>query len=167
MFIVIQETTFLSMCHIFRLLIIFLCIPSLIFAEVCINITEGIDYPRPISIIPFSTISLLLNIDDLAEIIASDLKNTGKFHVLPNSQFLEQPSNLSEITADKWLKLGNDVIVIGKINTINDNRYEIFYQLVNIANKPNMAVILQNKYKLFKTGFVMPPILLVMIFLKN
>ncbi|AKC59907.1 Tol-Pal system beta propeller repeat protein TolB [Blochmannia endosymbiont of Polyrhachis (Hedomyrma) turneri] len=134
------------MYHIFTLLIVFFCIPSLIFAEICIDITKGINRPRPISILPFNTTNLL-NIGDIAEIIAFDLNSTGKFYVLSRTEFPEQPTNLSEITVHKWLKSGNDIIVIGKINIINNNQYEIFYQLVNIANKhPNKTVILQNKY---------------------
>lgn len=121
---------------------------SLLFADMQIEITHGVDSSRPIAIIPFTSLNqqtLKIPIEDITLTITSDLRNSGKFNTLPISYLPYQPTKIDDIIPIFWEKLGINIIVLGTINTNCNDEYIITYQLIDSSNNPAL-VILENQY---------------------
>ncbi|CAD83405.1 tolB protein precursor [Candidatus Blochmanniella floridana] len=124
------------------------------FSDMKIEITHGINTAHPIAVIPFINNENIThelnndNIEDIASIIAADLRNSGKFNTLPIAYLPYQPSKLTDIIPTFWEKLGINTVVLGAINIKNEN-YVISYQLIDTSNNPAL-VILDNQYEIEK-----------------
>ncbi|MCO6523621.1 MAG: Tol-Pal system protein TolB, partial [Candidatus Schmidhempelia sp.] len=113
--------------------------------EVQIVITDGIDSAKPIAVVPFKWNGTGKVPQKIEDIIASDLRNSGKFNPISINKMPENPENTSEIKAKSWTALGIDAVVIGKIEPSNDGQYLVSYQLVDTINTPG-AILAENQY---------------------
>lgn len=118
---------------------------SLCHADVQIVITDGIDSAKPIAVVPFTWNGTGKMPQKIENIIASDLRNSGKFNPISIDRMPERPENASAINAKSWTALGIDAVVIGKVQPGNDGQYLISYQLVDTINTPG-AILAENQY---------------------
>ena len=111
--------------------------------EVRIVIDEGVDGARPIAVVPFAGAAP----ENIAEIIAADLRNSGKFNPIPESRMPQKPTSAAEVNPEVWTALGIDAIVVGQI-TSTGNGYNISYQLIDTVGATGTAgaVLMQNSY---------------------
>lgn len=96
------------------LLILFTSMPFTVFAELTIEITQGINDPTPIAI------SLFEGEDPsarLSAIIAADLQRSGLFRSIPPGDMLAWPSREQDIFYRDWRSLGAQYLVIGQVQT--------------------------------------------------
>ena len=68
--------------------------------------------------------------EDVAGIIAADLRNSGKFNPIDVSRIPQQPVT-SEVNL-LWTALGIDSVVVGRVPSA-DGQYLVSYQLVDVA----------------------------------
>ncbi|BGI50724.1 MAG: Tol-Pal system beta propeller repeat protein TolB [Arsenophonus endosymbiont of Ceratovacuna japonica] len=115
-------------------------------AEIRIEITQGINNAKPIAIVPFKSNRTDILLDDIGGIIASDLRNSGKFNPINPIKLPQQPTVISEIIPNVWISLGINIIVIGSIQLTSNNQYIINYQLVDVVSIPN-KILIQKKIK--------------------
>lgn len=111
--------------------------------QVRIVIDEGVDGARPIAVVPFAG-----NVpENLAEIVAADLRNSGKFNPISVSQMPQKPTSAAEVSPDAWSSLGIDAIVVGQVTATGEG-YNISYQLVDTIGASGNAgtVLAQNSY---------------------
>ena len=111
--------------------------------EVRIVIDEGVDGARPIAVVPFAGAAP----ENIAEIIAADLRSSGKLNPLPESRMPQKPTSAAEVNPEVWTALGIDAIVVGQI-TSTGNGYNISYQLIDTVGATGTAgaVLMQNSY---------------------
>lgn len=111
--------------------------------EVRIVIDEGVDGARPIAVVPFAGSAP----EDVAKIVADDLRNSGKFNPIAVSQMPQKPTSVSEVNPEAWSALGIDAIVVGQV-VPSGNGYSITYQLVDTVGATGTpgAVLMQNSY---------------------
>lgn len=111
--------------------------------EVRIIIDQGVDSARPIAVVPFKSNGSVP--ENIAEIVAADLRNSGKFNPIPVNRMPQQPGSASEVTPDAWASLGIDAVVVGQV-TVMGGDYNIAYQLVDTigASGTPGAVLAQN-----------------------
>ncbi len=117
--------------------------------EVRIVIDEAVDGAQPIAVVPFKWNGPGTAPADLAEIISSDLRNSGKFNPIPVSRMPQTPSSVAEVNPEAWAALGLTEIVVGQI-TPTGSGYNIAYQLVDTIGGAGTAgsVLLQNSYNI-------------------
>lgn len=118
-------------------------------AEVRIVITEGVNTAKPIAIMPFKwngTGHTPLEID---EVIAGDLRNSGKFNPVSADKLSGIPDSASAINAKKWSEMGVDSVIVGSIHQSGGNNYLINYQLIDTVNSPG-AILAENQYQVSK-----------------
>ena len=94
--------------------------------EVRIVIDEGVDGARPIAVVPFAGSAP----ENIGQIVADDLRNSGKFNPIPVSQMPQQPTTAAEVKPEAWTALGIDAVVVGQV-TSTGSGYNISYQLVD------------------------------------
>lgn len=133
-------------------LIIFLWKPELL-ADMHIEITCGINAAQPIAIIPFTCINnqydKTILIEDMASIIASDLRNSSKFNTIPVEYLPHKPTKASDVIPNFWEKLGINIIVLGTIHINYDESYIITYHLIDTSSNPAL-IISENQYSVEK-----------------
>jgi len=118
-------------------------------AEVRIVITEGVNTAKPIAIIPFKWNVAGHAPLKIEEIIAGDLRNSGKFNPVSADKLPEIPDSASTINARKWSEIGVDSVIIGSVQPSGGNNYLINYQLIDTVNSPG-TILAENQYQVSK-----------------
>lgn len=115
-------------------------LPSLIFAlllsqaalaELSIQITQGVDDPIPIAVVPFSWQGSGVLSEDVEQVVISDLEQVGEFRSLSRSNMLSLPDEESEVFFRDWRVLNQDYLLVGSIDRAPGSqlvqvRYEFF-----------------------------------------
>ena len=71
-------------------------------AELSIQITQGVDNPIPISVVPFTNEGGGFLSEDIAQIVTNDLEQVGEFKALSPANMLSLPSQESEVFYRDW-----------------------------------------------------------------
>ncbi|XOV87464.1 MAG: Tol-Pal system beta propeller repeat protein TolB [Pseudomonadota bacterium] len=96
------------------LFVLLLLLPiSRSFADLRIEVTQGIDNAVRIAVVPFAWRGAGGLPEDVTEIIDSDLTLSGRFDTLPVSQMLSLPNQASEVFFRDWRLLDVEYLVIG------------------------------------------------------
>ena len=130
----------------------FLCITSSSFAQLQIQLTQGVDAAIPIVIMPFQDETLALdNQTELLRVIQSDLKNSGQFRLIAPST-----TNASTLTTEQLAALkkrGANVVLSGSIRSASAGKLKVAIQLSDLYRKGQSSdtatkfpVILKQEY---------------------
>ena len=99
-------------------------------ADLRVEITEWNIEPAPVAVVPFgwqgSNAAAPL---DVAEVIAADLRRSGRFAPIEESQMLSRPTTGTDIDFDDWRILKVEAVVIGRVEQTGDNAYSVQFQL--------------------------------------
>ena len=104
--------------------------PAAAFADLRVEITEWNIEPAPVAVVPFgwqgSTEAPPL---DVAEVIGADLRRSGRFAPVDESQMLSKPTSGADLDFDDWRILKVEAVVIGRVEQTGDNAYSVQFQL--------------------------------------
>ena len=75
-------------------------------ADVRIIITDGVSSAKPIAVVPFKWTGSGVPPQNIEDIIASDLRNSGKFNPIDVNNMPQKPTTASEVTPAVWDQLG-------------------------------------------------------------
>lgn len=67
-------------------------------SDVVISVDEGVSMAQPIAVIPFKGSAN----EDVGQIIADDLRNSGKFSPIDRTKLPAQPGSASEVVSQQW-----------------------------------------------------------------
>ncbi len=102
-------------------------------AELTIRITKGIEGTVPIAIVPFAWQGpAMASPEDLSAIINTNLESSGVFKTLSRRDMLTTPTKADQIRFRNWQALGQEYLVIGRVNQVSEDKYQIQFQLFNI-----------------------------------
>ncbi|ACR11620.1 Tol-Pal system beta propeller repeat protein TolB [Teredinibacter turnerae] len=108
-------------------------------AELMIEITQGMDNPTPIAIVPFSGSGDLP--ENIQQIVSSDLLRSGFFRPLAPSDMLSLPSRQQDIFYRDWRILGVEYLVIGQVREAAvgaADDYIVDFQLYDVLGQRNV-----------------------------
>lgn len=114
-------------------------------ADIRIVITDGVNTAKPIAVVPFKWTGNGSAPQHIEDIIASDLRNSGKFNPIETRKMPQLPETASAVIAKEWSALGIDAVVIGQIQPDASGNYLITYQLVDTVNNPG-AILKDNQF---------------------
>ncbi|MDX1810634.1 MAG: Tol-Pal system beta propeller repeat protein TolB [Gammaproteobacteria bacterium] len=109
------------------------------FAGLTIEITEGVEDALPIAIVPFKWTGEGQPPEDIAGIVAADLKRSGQFAPLSEKDMLAKPSSPREVHFKNWRMLDIPNLVIGKIGPAANNAYTIEFRLFDVYRQRQMT----------------------------
>ena len=104
------------------------------YSELVIRVTEGNDKPTVIALSPFDLNGLKMN-DNIADIVASDLRRSGLFKLIPQEDMLAFPSIPTDVYFRDWRLLGAEYLVVGSMSVLTDGRYELEFSLLSINSQ--------------------------------
>ena len=109
-------------------------------AELSIQITQGIDDPIPIAIVPFAIETGGIFSENVAEVVKNDLEQVGEFQALSGSNMLSLPSEEQEVFYRDWRILAQDYLLVGKINQqVGSQLVEVQYEFFDINREIKLA----------------------------
>jgi TolB protein len=109
-------------------------------AELSIQITQGIDNPIPVAVVPFTNESGGPFSQDVAQIVTNDLEQVGEFIALSRSNMLSMPSEEQEVFYRDWRLLAQDYLLIGKINQQPGSQLvQVQYEFFDINREMKLA----------------------------
>lgn len=122
-----------------------LCYTVISVADIKIIITDGINAAKPIAVVPFKWTGSGAPPQNIQDIIASDLRNSGQFNPIDTRNMPQLPESASAVKPKEWSVLGIDAVVIGSIQPDASGNYQITYQLIDTVNNPGQ-ILAQNQY---------------------
>ena len=114
----------------FLFLSIWLIYSPFLQAELNIDITKSFESKVPIAISPFGSFSP--QSVDIAAVISADLNRSGYFKSLGRLEMLSKPTAADEVVFKNWQVLGQDYLLIGRIDPRQAHTI-IFFQLFDIS----------------------------------
>lgn len=106
-------------------------------SDVVISVDEGVSMAQPVAVVPFKTTGSVPS--DVGQIIADDLRNSGKFTPVERSKLPALPGSAAEVNSQQWTDLGVDTVVVGQVSP-SGNGYNVAYQLVDTLSNPATVV---------------------------
>jgi TolB protein len=83
-------------------------------AQLRLDITQGVRDAVPIAVVPFGG-QTAVTTTDVAEVVANDLRMSGRFAPLERGDMVTQPTSGDQIRFQDWRLLKSDFIVVGRI----------------------------------------------------
>lgn len=102
-------------------------------AELTIEITQGVDDPTPIAVVPFGWTSNAPS-QDIAKIVSSDLRRSGLFEPLAASDMLSQPHVAKDVFFRDWKAVGSDYVLVGSIES-SGSGVKVSYALMDVIKQ--------------------------------
>ncbi len=104
--------------------------PAFAVADLRVEITEWNIEPAPVAVVPFgwqgSSAAPPL---DVSGVISADLRRSGRFAPIDESQMLSKPTQGADVDFDDWRILKVEAVVIGRVEQTGDNAYSVQFQL--------------------------------------
>lgn len=101
-------------------------------AQLKIEITSGVRDPIPIAIVPFGRAVPADGGFDVARVVQQDLEGSGRFRAMPRTQMQSTPTRADELHLADWRAAGNDYVVVGRVEALQDDRLAVEFDLVNV-----------------------------------
>jgi len=119
----------------FLLTVMFL--PVSAFAQLQIVITQGVDNPVQIAIVPFEWAGFGVAPENITAIVASNLNNSGEFSPIAEENMLSTPHEQGEVFFRDWRFLGADYLLIGKV-TETGGTMQVQYEFFDVLREERM-----------------------------
>lgn len=109
-------------------------------AALSIQITQGVDNPIPIAVVPFDWEGSGVLSEDVAQIVINDLEQVGEFRALSRNNMLSMPSEENEVFYRDWRILAQDYLLVGKINRAPGSQLvQVQYEFFDINRELKLA----------------------------
>lgn len=105
-------------------------------AELLIEVTQGVDEPSPIAVVPFGWDGSEPLPEDIAQIVEEDLKRSGLFRAIPRGDMLSLPHDYKEVFFRDWKLLGASYLLVGRITRAPGAAdYQIQFELFDVHSR--------------------------------
>ncbi len=108
-------------------------------AALTIEIEKGEGEAAPIAIVPFGWKGRTPPPIQPAQIVATDLRRSGRFAPLADADLVARPAHAQEVKYRAWRALKIDNMVVGRMEPVGKNEYRIDFQLLDVVNGTQMA----------------------------
>lgn len=113
------------------------------WAALDLELTQGTANLLPIAIVPFA------GQDNLSNVIAADLRNSGQFKVMDTQNMSEKPHAFTEVKDAYWRGAGVDSVLVGNVQSVGGGRYQVKFALVNVVKGQDVGgnpVLVSNEF---------------------
>jgi TolB protein len=108
-------------------------------AALTIEIEKGDVGAVPIAVVPFAWEGKTPAPLQPGEIVATDLRRSGRFSPLPDKDLVSRPKHAQEVNYQTWRAFEIDNMVVGRMEAIGKNEYRIDFQLLDVVKGQQMA----------------------------
>jgi len=108
-------------------------------SELVIEITQGVDNPVPIAVVPFQWSGDSALNEDVAQVVDADLERSGQFKSLKRSLMLSFPYQKEDVHFRDWTYLATEYLIIGQVMATDAGGYQVDYQLFDVQRQESIA----------------------------
>jgi TolB protein len=103
-------------------------------AQFEITVRSGVARPIPMAVVPFGWEGSASQGApfDLAGLVGTDLRNTGRFDTIPVANMVSRPTEPSQVNFNDWRILNVDIVVIGRLIETGPATYQAVFQLFDV-----------------------------------
>jgi TolB protein len=109
------------------------------WAQLKIEVTNGVADPVPIAIVPFAKASAGDSGLDVASVIEHDLQGSGRFRALPRTNMPATPTQPNAVIMGDWKNAGEDYIVVGRVVPLDGGNLAVDFDLLNVLTGQRVA----------------------------
>ncbi|MBI2380033.1 MAG: Tol-Pal system beta propeller repeat protein TolB [Gammaproteobacteria bacterium] len=113
------------------------------FAESKFVIRGAADNAIPVAVAPFRFNGMQVPSENLARVIGDDLRRTGQFTPKADAEMPQAPSTAAEVDYGRWRQAAVDYLVVGQVNELGPDQYEVRFELVDVFGRQGGAGLLQ------------------------
>ncbi len=105
-----------------------------------IKITEGVEKPLPVAIVPFGWVGPAEGQPAFMETtISNDLARSGRFASMDSKDMPQTPTEFAAVNFKDWKMLGMQNMVIGTLRETGPDTYEVEFRLLNTFSGSQLA----------------------------
>jgi TolB protein len=119
-------------------LLMLLCLAPLARAQLVIEITQGVDDPTPIAVVPFAWDGAGTAPEDIAQVVHDDLVRSGQFAPVDRADMLGRPSSEAEIFYRDWRAIASEYVLIGRVRP-DAQDLVVHYELYDVLRQARIA----------------------------
>ena len=112
------------------------CLASNVRGELQIEINQGIENPTPIAVVPFAWQGVGSALEDVAQIVDSDLARSGQFSPVSRRDMLSYPTRESEMYYRDWRAIAAEYVLIGRVSVGSQARID--FQLFDTTRQASV-----------------------------
>ena len=102
-------------------------------ADLTIEITQGVDNPTAIAVVPFAWQGGGASPEDIAGVVDGDLTRSGQFAPIGRADMLGRPSTEAEVFYRDWRAINSEYLLIGRVSVAGQMRIE--YELFDVLRQ--------------------------------
>jgi TolB protein len=107
-------------------------------AQLVIEITKSAEDAVPVAIVPFGWESTGAAPFDVADVVAADLRRSGRFAPMDRKQMIDRPTQGDQIRFQDWRYLKTDFIAVGKLMP-EGTGFASTFELYNVLTGQRLA----------------------------
>lgn len=107
-------------------------------AELTIEITQGVDNPIPVAVVPFGWNRSSSPPQDVGEIVRFDLARSGQFAMTPPEDMLGLPTRERDLYYRDWRIQGVSYVLIGRVEQ-RDETFDVHWGLYDVVRESRLA----------------------------
>ena len=108
-------------------------------AELVIDV-QGVAQPTPVAVVPFGWEGSAPDMPlDVAAVINSDLKRSGRFAPIGEDKMLQKPTSGADVDFDDWGFVGVEAVAVGSVVQTGDNAYTLQFQLFDVFGQRQLV----------------------------
>src|SRR3569833_2064056 len=109
------------------------------WAQLRVEVTNGVTDPVPIAIVPFAKASAGDSGLDVASVVEHDLQGSGRFRTLPRTNMPATPTQPNAVVMGDWKNAGEDYIVVGRVVPMDGGNVAGDFDLLNVLTGQRVA----------------------------
>lgn len=106
-------------------------------AELVVEVTQGINAPTPVAVVPFEWNGSALP-EDVAAIVSADLGRSGFFKMMKRESMLSTPYRKEQVFFRDWRISGNDYLVIGRLQPAENGQVLATVELFDVLKEQQL-----------------------------
>src|SRR5690625_7971151 len=103
-------------------------------AQLTIEITQGVDDPTKVAVVPIERADGVSMPEDISAIITANLERSGLFEAIPRGNMLAFPRSESEVHFRDWRALGSEYVFVGE-GAEDAGIYRVAYELLDVLGE--------------------------------
>ena len=120
------------------LLLLTLFAASMARAQLVIEITQGVDDPTPVAVVPFAWDGPGTPPDDVARVVQEDFERSGQFDPVDRADMLGFPSREADIFYRDWRAISTEYVLIGRVSP-RDDQLQVRFELYDVLRQTRIA----------------------------
>lgn len=106
--------------------------------QLVVEVTQGVDSPVPIAVVPFSWSGESALSEDVSLIIGQNLARSGFFRSMNRENMLSSPSQEDQVFFRDWRMVNQDYLLVGRMQPSSDGEIRITFELFDVLKEQKM-----------------------------